>query len=211
LAEEHQIPVIEDLALADLSLSAEPPPPIAAYSRHAPIVTVGSMSKLFWGGLRTGWIRGPVEIVQRIARFKAVTDLGCPLISQALSARLLARVDELRRQRRRDSQNRLKHLTRLLRQHLPTWRWETPQGGLLLWIRLPLGTADGFVKTALRHGVSIVPGSANSPDGRFSEYVRLPFVLEGKELEEGIRRLTRAWKNYLQIRARSDARIGVIV
>jgi DNA-binding transcriptional MocR family regulator len=210
LSEEHQIPMIEDLALADLSLSVEPPPPIAAFSRRAPILTVGSMSKLFWGGLRSGWIRGPAEIVQRIALFKAVTDLGGPLISQALSARLLSRAHEIRRLRRREIRSRFESLAALLRRHLPTWSFKPLQGGLLLWIRLPLGTGDGFAQTALRHGVSIVPGSANSPNGSYSEYIRLPLVREGRMLEEGVRRLARAWRDYEKKRTRAVARIGVI-
>ena len=51
--------VIEDMTLADLTLAPAAPPPLAAFTRSVTTLTVGSLSKLFWGGLRVGWIRGP--------------------------------------------------------------------------------------------------------------------------------------------------------
>src|SRR5262249_35436696 len=76
LSAELSIPILEDNTLADLSLGAEPPPPIAAFAPAAPVLTVGSLSKLFWGGLRIGWIRSSEELLARIARLKIIADLG---------------------------------------------------------------------------------------------------------------------------------------
>ncbi|XVV07580.1 hypothetical protein ACQPW3_20240 [Actinosynnema sp. CA-248983] len=42
-----------------------------------------------WGGLRIGWVRGPRDAVARLARLKALDDLGSPLLDQALASRLL--------------------------------------------------------------------------------------------------------------------------
>ena len=50
--------MLEDESLSELSFGAEPPPPIARFAPKATVLTVGSMSKLFWGGLRVGWVRG---------------------------------------------------------------------------------------------------------------------------------------------------------
>ena len=54
LSRELQIPIVEDNTLADLSLSAAPPPPIASFDPAAPILTIGSLSKLFWGACASG-------------------------------------------------------------------------------------------------------------------------------------------------------------
>jgi hypothetical protein len=40
-----------------------------------------------------------------------------------------------------------------------------------------------------------------STSGRFDDRVRLPFVAEPSLLEEGVRRLARAWKSYAHARA----------
>ena len=58
--------VVEDMTLADLTLDARVPPPLAAFTRDVPVLTVGSLSKLFWGGLRVGWIRGPEPLIARL-------------------------------------------------------------------------------------------------------------------------------------------------
>jgi DNA-binding transcriptional MocR family regulator len=211
LARELSIPVVEDNTLADLSLSSAPPPPLAAFEPAAPILTVGSLSKLFWGGLRVGWIRAREELLSRIAKRKIMADLGGSLLSQLAAVRLLARADQVQQMRRREMRERLDWLTKLLARHLPEWSFTPPAGGLSLWVRLPRGNADEFAQVALRHGVSIVPGSLASPDGGFSDHLRLPFVLDREPMEEGIRRLERAWNAYASSARRERASLDVLV
>ncbi len=114
LSRELQIPIVEDNTLADLSLGASPPPPIASFDREAPILTIGSLSKLFWGGLRIGWIRGSEEILARITRLKIMADLGGSLIGQLVAVRLLAEAERVKAIRRREMRARLDLLTKLL-------------------------------------------------------------------------------------------------
>jgi DNA-binding transcriptional MocR family regulator len=209
LAEETGVPVVEDESLADLSFETEPPPPIAAFSTRAPVFTVGSMSKLFWGGLRVGWVRGPRPLVARLTRFKVAADLGGSVVSQILAARLLPRRDEVARARRREFRSRFEHLCGLLREKLPEWSWVRPEGGLTLWVRLPAPTAEELARVALRHGVSIVPGPVHSPSGGHPDHVRLPFVMEPSVLAEGVGRLARAWEACR--RPEGEERLGVIV
>jgi len=211
LAEETQVPIVEDHALADLSVNAEAPPPIAAYARSAPVLTVGSLSKLFWGGLRVGWMRGPTALVERLARFKAVADLGSPVLSQAVGARVLGQIDAVKRARRREIARKLDGLTALLREHLPEWSWRRPDGGLLLWARLPRGDANELALVALRHGVAIVPGSVNSPERRFADHVRLPYVEEPEAMKHGVRLLAEAWREYDAMARGPRRQLGVIV
>jgi DNA-binding transcriptional MocR family regulator len=59
LAERLQILVAEDLSHADIVLGQDPPPPPLAHYAGAHVLSLGSMSKLFWGGLRVGWVRAP--------------------------------------------------------------------------------------------------------------------------------------------------------
>ncbi len=197
LSAELSIPILEDNTLADLSLEVEPPPPIAAFALpSAPILTVGSLSKLFWGGLRVGWIRASEDLLARIARLKIMADLGGSVLSQLAALKLLARAERVKQKRRAQVRERFDLLTGLLARHLPEWEWTPPAGGLSLWVRLPRGDANEFAQLALRHGVSVVPGPLTSPDGGFADHLRLPFVLDSKPMEEGVMRLSRAWSAY---------------
>jgi DNA-binding transcriptional MocR family regulator len=209
LAEERGVAVLEDESLSDLSFGPEPPPPIAHFAPRAPVLTVGSMSKLFWGGLRVGWVRAPRPLLPRLLRIKVVSDLSGSALSQALAARLLARREEVVRRRRQESKRRYRRLAELLRAALPEWSWTEPSGGLTLWARLPAPSAFELARVAPRHGVSIVPGPVHSPSHGHADRVRLPFVLEDELLAEGIARLARAWQACGH--PAPDRRLGVIV
>ncbi|MBX6387287.1 MAG: PLP-dependent aminotransferase family protein, partial [Microbispora sp.] len=50
-----RIPLVDDEVLAELGFPGEQaPPPLAAYSDQ--VISIGSLSKLVWGGLRVGWV-----------------------------------------------------------------------------------------------------------------------------------------------------------
>lgn len=192
------VPVIEDHALALARIDPiDLPPPIASYpgAERAPVITVGSLSKALWGGLRVGWIRAPRPWILRLARRKVAHDLGSGLLDQVVAARLVGQLPGLQASRAAMLRHRLDHTERLLAEHLPDWRWRRPAGGPSLWIRLPF-EAGPFCQLALRHGVELIPGSAFSSDGRFADHLRLPFTVDPTVMEEAVRRLRRVVDGY---------------
>ena len=194
LAAEYHVPVVEDLVQRELWFDRPPPPPIAAYAPEAPILTVGSMSKVFWGGLRIGWVRGDEATIARLARMKAVTDFGTPILSQLVSATLLDRLEDVAAARRSALSERLEVMERELHRQLPDWRWQRPAGGLSLWVRLPEPRAQEMVRAAGQLGVAGVPGTTFAVGERaHTDHLRLPFVAEPAVITEGIRRLAAAW------------------
>jgi DNA-binding transcriptional MocR family regulator len=198
LAVAEGVPIIEDNALENAPLEDDDLlPPIAAFAPpDAPILTAGSLSKIAWGGLRIGWLRGPLHLIERIAELKAMFDLGSPLFDQAVAVRLVPRLDELRNDQRVRLRRNLELVGQLLTEHLPDWEWRRPRGGPSVWVRLPLGSAAAFSQVALRYGVEIIPGESMSPASEHRDYVRFPFTAEPPVLEETIRRLTAAWQAY---------------
>ena len=198
LARELQVTVIEDMSHANIALRSQPQPPIAQATQSSWLITIGSMSKLFWGGLRVGWIRAAEPIINRLMRHKAVADLGTPLLSQLVAARLLPRAEEVQSERQAMLVARLERISRLIGAALPSWRWHAPEGGLSLWIKLPSGQASAFSQVALRHGVAIVPGTLLSADGSHDDHLRLSFGLDPEVLDIGIDRLACAWQAYIQ-------------
>jgi len=202
---------VEDLTLADLTLGDEAPAPLAAFADGAIVLTVGSLSKLFWGGLRVGWIRGPDSMIARLARLKVVNDLSGSVVSQAVAAHVLQHAEELAAIRRRQAKDRLERVTSLLERRLPSWTFRRPAAGLSLWLRIPFGDVAEFATLARRKGVGIVPGTANSPTGRFHDHLRLPFVGEPERVSEGIERLAAAWDEYASGRQDGRRSMGVLV
>ncbi len=184
---------VDDMTLAELPLGDNPPPPpLAALGLRQPnLVSVGSLSKLYWGGLRTGWIRASAGLIARVAAAKAAADLGSAAFPQAITAALLNdQHDEIVKWRGEWLRARHGALTEALRASLPEWTWPEPAGGLTLWVRLPgSGPADSgaFAQAALRHGVAVVPGRLLSASaggasggaggvGQAGEYLRLAFT-----------------------------------
>jgi DNA-binding transcriptional MocR family regulator len=210
-AQATELPIVEDNTLAELVLGPPPPPPLAAYARTATIVSIGSLSKVYWAGLRVGWVRASRSTIVQLGRLKAVADLGTSLPSQAIAVNLLARSEQVRARRLRELEARLTLLEELLQRHLPEWEWRRPQGGVSLWVRLPEGSSTELTQIAYRRGVSIAPGSLMSITGRFDEFVRLSFDHEEAVLEEGILRLAAAWKTYRRTLATNSNRIDVVV
>lgn len=199
LSKETKLPVLEDLTFADVLLDRESPPPIAAYEQKATVLSVGSLNKLFWAGLRIGWVRGPEPIIERLAHLKETSDLGTGLLSQALALQVLQHLDYIRRARQDELQQKLRLITELVSTSIPTWTWRPPEGGYFLWLRLPGGNALEFAQVALRHGVVICPGTLFSVDDSHQAYIRLPFLLDEETLREGMRRLAQAWETYTML------------
>lgn len=196
LSREFGVPVIDDASLADIVLEGAPPSPIAAYGDHEAVLTVGSISKLIWPGLRVGWIRAASPIIERLGRIKTAHDLGSPLVTQAVGARLINALGEAQRLRREQLKPRRALLAQLLKKHLPQWQFCIPEGGFFLWARLPAGDARELAQVALRHGVLILPGSTMSAAGLYTRFVRVPFLADPEVLREGIARLAAAWRDY---------------
>jgi DNA-binding transcriptional MocR family regulator len=199
---------IDDMTLAELPLRDGPRgdeagsygrasygpgiPPLAALGPGQPnLVSVGSLSKLYWGGLRVGWIRGSEGLIARLAAAKAAADQGSPAFQQAIVAALLRGPHEIIVKSRGEwLRSRYDALTHALRTSLPGWTWPEPDGGLCLWARLP-GEADGstFAQAALRQGVAVVPGRLLSASNEGASHIRLAFTQPPDVLRAAVRAL----------------------
>lgn len=194
-AHAYDVRLIEDEALVELGFPGEePPPPLTAHAEE--VISIGSLSKVVWGGLRIGWVRAPSSVIARLARLRVVHDLGGNVPAQFAAANLLPRLDSLRRRQAEERQARYEHLRAELAAHLPSWGLPTVRGGQTLWIRLPHGDATSFAQAALRSGVAVLPGRGLDAGGRSEDYLRVHFVSTPDQLSEAVRRLAVAWAGY---------------
>ncbi|NUP63316.1 MAG: PLP-dependent aminotransferase family protein [Nonomuraea sp.] len=196
LAAAHDVPLIDDEVCAELCFSGGTPPPVAAFGAGDQIISVGSLSKLVWGGLRVGWIRAAAPLVSRLSRLRAVHDLGGEVFSQLAAVALLRRLDEVRADRVRVLRRRHDHLCAELRDRLPSWTFEPARGGQTVWVRLPRGEADSFAQVALRHDVAVPPGRSFDPLGGHPRHLRLHFLFPEEELSRAVADLATAWESY---------------
>lgn len=191
------VPLIDDESLVDLSVRSEPPPPLASFAPDAPVYTVGSFSKLFWGGLRIGWVRCPREAVGPIMRLKSVSDLSSSLVSQTIAPKLLDHRDDMIDSRKQELSAKIELISALLTKHLPSWSFEAPAGGLSVWVDTGVD-APAFAQVALREGVAIVTAAETAIDRSTPTYVRLPLALDDDLIRTGMDRLDRAFRRFSQ-------------
>ena len=96
MADELGFQVVEDLTPDATPRRRRP----AAAGRLRPrgdrVITVGSLSKIAWGGLRIGWIRASRPDIDRLVAAKIVADHSSSLITQAIAVRVLERVERHR-------------------------------------------------------------------------------------------------------------------
>ncbi|MFE1594107.1 PLP-dependent aminotransferase family protein [Nocardia sp. NPDC058705] len=189
------IPLIDDEVLAELGFPGrETPPPLATFADT--VITVGSLSKSVWGGLRVGWIRAASPVIGTLARLRAVHDLGGNLPAQLAAAELLPRLDILLHSQAAARERRHDHLRAELARRLPDWVVPPVEGGQTLWIRLPRGDGASFAQAALRQRVSTLAGSGLDPTGGSERYLRLHFLHPPEILTAAVDRLAEAWRTY---------------
>jgi DNA-binding transcriptional MocR family regulator len=182
-----------DETMVDLWLDSPPPPPLAAYDTQGRIITLGSMGKSFWGGIRIGWVRASRQIIARLAASRSANDMGSPILEQLASAALLEHPDEGLMERRTVIRQQRDHLIVLVRERLPEWKFEIPPGGLSIWAELPQPVSTALAVAARELNVRLAPGSRFGVEGAFERFVRLPYALPTPELSDVVDRLALAW------------------
>lgn len=206
LSVAYDVPIVEDRVMAELAFDGQVPLPLAA---HAATVTtstaaggsspnrcivVDSLSKVGWPGLRVGWIRAEGQLVSRLRPLRAMVDMFSSVTDQILAMAILDQLDTITAERTDQLRVQADALVDALGRHLPAWSFTPPRGGMVLLAELPRGSASAFARHAARFGVEVA-GSRHfgAADDR---HIRLPFTKPPEALEEGVRRLGRAWEHF---------------
>ncbi|HXV77425.1 MAG TPA: PLP-dependent aminotransferase family protein [Candidatus Polarisedimenticolaceae bacterium] len=196
LAHRFRCPIVEDDWAGDLRLDGEDLPTLHALDSGRHVVYLSTFSKKLMPGLRLGWVSAPPPVMQRLIEMKRVQDCGTSPLMQAALADFLGRGgldDHLQRirpayRRRRDA------MLSALERHFPEEaRWESPLGGMFVWIRLPEGFdgADLFV-AARQEGVLYSRGELFHSDGSGGDTMRLTYSSASHEqIELGVATLGR--------------------
>lgn len=175
------------LALDDITM----PPPFATFLPDT--ITIGSASKQFWGGIRIGWIRVPLDRIDQVTNARLGIDLGAPLVEQLVLAQAIADPDPIVQPNLARLREQRAALVDALHERLPEWKFRVPAGGLCLWVELPSPAASSLAAEAELRGVSVAPGPVFSVEGGLDRFVRLPWTRPADELRRAVDILAETW------------------
>jgi 2-aminoadipate transaminase len=194
LAHEYDILVIEDDPYSRLRYSGEPQPALRSLDND--VVYLGTVSKVFAPGLRTGWIIAPHPILKKINMVKQGTDLCGSALNQVIVEHYFNDTpwqETLTKLCNKYHERRDAMLAALNECFPPEATWTHPQGGFFVWVTLPeYMDADQMLSVALEKGVTFVPGSGCYPatSGKGKNAMRIAFCYEEPEkIQEAIQRL----------------------
>lgn len=185
---------VVDETLVELALDGNAGPPLASFLPDDLAITVGSLSKAVWGGLRIGWLRADAGVVRRLAVARATHDIASAVVEQLAATDLLGRLDAVLSGRRAILRERRAVLTAALATELPEWRFRLPSGGLVLWCDLGVDASSRLAVAAEQHGLRVAAGPRFGVDGAFERRLRVPYTLPVDELRVAVRQLAQAWR-----------------
>jgi 2-aminoadipate transaminase len=203
IAEKYDLVVIEDSPYRQLRFEGKTEPSLLAMNSER-VLGLFTFSKILLPGFRLGWMAGPNELIQKAVTAKQSVDLCSPPFNQSilyeyLHRGLLEKQISVIIQAYREKRD---FMLAMLGRHmpkLPGLKWTQPQGGLFLWVTLPVGMdACEMFRTAIEKQVAYVVGTAFYPDGGGRNCFRMNFSYSNKaEIEEGVKRLGQvigSWK-----------------
>lgn len=195
LSQKYDFMIIEDDPYGRLRYEGQYQLPLRALSDN--VIYLGTVSKIFAPGLRTGWIIAPKSVLSKINLVKQGSDLCGPTINQLMVEHYFKDINWKQIMHtfvstyklRRDAM--LEALSELFPKEA---QWTHPEGGFFVWVTLPeYINTDSMLSVALKHGVTYTPGSGFYPNGEGGiSSMRLAFSYETSDrIYEAISRLAK--------------------
>jgi DNA-binding transcriptional MocR family regulator len=157
------------------------------------IVTIGSLGKTVWGGLRIGWIRADLDLVPRLIAARPRRELGTPELEQQVAILAFDRLPEVLVQRAHLLRTGRDTLVRALGQALPEWSVPTVHGGVSLWVGLGAPVSSPLALAVRSRGLILSSGPRFGVDGGHERHMRVPFTAPPADLERAVEILADAW------------------
>ena len=199
LCESRGVPIVEDAFEEEMSYFGSVVLPLKSMDRNGSVLSLGTISKVLFPGLRIGWIAADRRRIERLTAIRKLNDDGGNTPMQAalnelcLSGSYQKHLELVNKVYSR----RMRAVLEALSCAIPPERaaWTRPVGGYLVWLTLaPTGMSEADLHSRLRAcGVDAEPGSGcfwKTPDRL---HLRISISTHPEAvLREGIRRLGRA-------------------
>ncbi len=201
-ASANEVVIVADEVYHLLRYAPGPMPlPMSAYVDEAPILSIGTFSKILAPGMRLGWIHGSVERLAALADSGLILSGGGlnPVTSTLATAMIrMGWQQEYLEWLRVTFARRAATMVAALVEHMPSWvEYDIPTGGYFVWLRLPPGTDGKALRAhANAHGVDVRHGAQFSPTGALGNHLRLSYAFyDDADIAEGVARLGRALRS----------------
>ncbi|SMQ99203.1 2-aminoadipate transaminase [Xanthomonas fragariae] len=184
------VPIIEDDPHGELYYSGQPLPSLLSLNPEG-VMYMGSFSKVLAPGLRLGYVVAPEAVLGKLIQAKQAADLHTPSFTQRIVYQTLrddfldAHIPQIRALYASQCRSMLESLDR----HFPEQvQWNRPEGGMFLWVTLPLGLDfTALLSRAIARNVAFVPGAPFFASMPQANTLRLSFVtVPGQKIDAGI-------------------------
>lgn len=201
LANQYNIPVIEDNPYGDVIFDGKRNPAIKSFDTTGSVIFLGSFSKTFCPGLRIGWMCASQELLSKFIMLKQISDLQCNTLTQREVAYYMNEndLDEHIADIVHVYKKRRDVMLNAMKKYFPAnIKYTNPNGGLFTWVELDerINAADLLV-AALEKKVAFVPGAPFFANGGHKNFLRLNYSnMSEDKIEEGIKRLGQVIAEY---------------
>jgi len=197
--QQTDVIVVEDDAYGELAFDGERWPTLYSMDQKGCVIYLGTFSKIFCPGYRTGWLVAGSPWMEKFVSAKQAADMHASTINQREISLFLDMysIDEHIERARKVYRERRDAMVAALKELMPEdVRFTQPQGGLFLWVELAEGENTGhLLAQCMSRKVAFIPGAAFYPYGGHDHTLRLSFsVTDETQIREGIRRLAEVIK-----------------
>jgi len=192
LVSERGIALIENDIYGELYFGDKRPSVAKSWDESGSVLLCSSFSKDISPGYRIGWI-APGRWRSEVVKLKMALSSGTSVLPQLAIARYLESggYDLHLRTIRRAYAQKVALMTRALGECFPPGtRVSRPQGGYLIWVRLPEGLDSmRLYREAVSARITLAPGSIFSPSHKHVDYIRLNAAFWSEHTEKDLARL----------------------
>jgi DNA-binding transcriptional MocR family regulator len=177
LAENYQIPIIEDDVYLEFNYSKHTPLPIKHWDKSGWVLWCNSVSKTIGPGYRLGWCE-PGRYFNKYLEHRAAQYFGINIyVQSAIMEFVHSRqyLKHLKKLRLTISQH-LHCYSKALLEHLPeNSRLSSPQGGLVIWVQIPGLDGRKLLIEAAKQNIHFRTGTEFSSLGLYQDCFRINF------------------------------------
>lgn len=201
IANEYNVPVVEDAVYHEFRFEGEPLPPLKALDDTGIVIHISAYTKMLLPGIRIGYLIADSSHHERLVRVKQSADISTSGLNQRAIHLMLQRgvIAQQLERNNRELRRRRDAALEAASTHLPDeTQWIVPEGGLYLWMKLPKHgpTAPELFIAAVQHGVAFAIGNVFYLNGCGTHHMRLNYGLQPPEhIHQGFQRLGQAWRN----------------
>lgn len=202
ICDHFGLPIVEDDPYGELRFEGENLPPLIAHETTAPIIYLGTGSKIMAPGMRIAWLVIPDdEIREKIVLAKQGADLHSGTFAQYVFHEYASDERAFDGHVRNIAQTYARRrdvMSDALAEFMPEGvRFTRPAGGMFLWVTVPQVDTTELLRISAQSKVVFVPGVNFYPARDVHDGMRLNFSnASEKNIRVGVERLGHAIRLY---------------